>query len=179
MKTEYQWIFGCVGLSFVVSYVVWMNVRVWLFRQDLFRIRNEVWDALLDKRMLQNSAHRDFRDVVNSLIRLAPILNIFTFMRLLFDMETADRIWKEKEDDSIDEILEARSRLIDRLVRYLLLETISGLIILATLAVFRLSKASRDAVGRRLQWLFDSHSFQHLDQHLEPLAGELVESVQL
>lgn len=177
MKTEYQWLLGCLGLSFVVSYVVWMNVRVWLFRQDLFRIRNQVWDALLEKRLLKHRAHRDFRDGVNSLIRLAPMLNIFTFMRLLFDMESNDPIWKENDQDSIVEIIEARRILIDRLVRYLLFETISGLIILATLAVFRLSKASREAVGRRLQWLFDSHSFQHLDEHLEPLSGELVESV--
>ncbi len=92
-------------------------------------------------------------------------------------MESNDPIWKENDQDSIVEIIEARRILIDRLVRYLLFETISGLIILATLAVFRLSKASREAVGRRLQWLFDAHSFQHLDEHLEPLSGELVESV--
>src|SRR4051794_29632881 len=83
MSPETRLSFWCTALALLVCYAWWSRFRVWLLRQDLFAIRDEVWDRMRAAGALDHPSHRQFRDGINSMIRFAPDLSLFTVWRML------------------------------------------------------------------------------------------------
>lgn len=67
---------GLVGLSFVITYAWWCRFRVWVLRQDLFEIRDRLWDEAMRCGFIDDPAHRDARDAINAMIRFCPRLSV-------------------------------------------------------------------------------------------------------
>lgn len=164
MKPEYRFLFACFGLSVVITYAWWAKLRVWVLRQDLFAVRDHLWDEMAAAGRLDDPAYRDFRDAINSLIRLAPFLSILTVLRILFSREEFGPLLAESHD--IHELSEVRNEVFVRVVRYLLLESVSGLALLGVAGAFGMASALRRAITRRIEWLVDAKEFQTLDAHL-------------
>lgn len=121
---------GSLIFSFGITYFWWVKFRVWKLREDLFVIRDELWDRARAEGNLDHESHRKFRDVINSLIRIAPILTFFTFFRIILVSDGSEEI---EQCDPLTEVEEARRKVISRLVHYLLRETLVGL--LASIAI--------------------------------------------
>src|SRR4051812_41746641 len=87
MNPHIQLFLAILGLSAVFTYVWWMKFRVWRFREDLFLIRDTIWDRAREANELHLEAYREFREGINAVIRLAPMLSIFTLLHLIFALE--------------------------------------------------------------------------------------------
>src|SRR4051812_11981716 len=79
-----RFLLACFGLSLVVSYFLWTWLRLWAYRQDLFAIRDDLWDRMHATGQLDSDEHRDLRDAINALIRLAPYLSLPTVVFAIF-----------------------------------------------------------------------------------------------
>jgi hypothetical protein len=169
MRAEIEFLIGCFGISVVFTYAWWTRVRIWVFRQDLFAIRDELWDQMEKKGKLDDLAYRDLRDAINSLIRLAPFLSLLTLIRLLLFHQGLKKLLRT--DDSVPELRAARSKAVIRAARYILFESLSGLVLTAIATVFGIATALRDALVQRIEWLLDSRTIQNLDDNLSLSAG--------
>jgi hypothetical protein len=70
---------------FVLGYFrVYRVARLDHYRQSLFDIRNGAWEYARKRDLLNTPAHGRVRDLLNGLIRLAPITNTLTWIPLLF-----------------------------------------------------------------------------------------------
>lgn len=155
---------GCTLVSVGISYAIWSSFRVWAFRQDLFAIRDNLWDLMRGKGTLDEPAHREFRAGVEALIRIAPMLSLFTLLKLIFDRGEMRSLLSDYSH--APEIDDARRALFLRTARYLLLESFSGLILSAVALVFGMAGSLKRAVAKRIAWLFDSRTIQTLDEHM-------------
>ena len=82
----FQLFVGVVVLSFTASYAVWSRVRVTLFRETLFAIRDRLWDVAHENCALDDPAYKQARLHLNRCIRVA---NWMSLSMLLSSMETA------------------------------------------------------------------------------------------
>lgn len=126
MMTYILFVVGVFGLSSVVTYLWWINFRVWCLKQDLFEVRDRLWDVARAKGFLDADSYRDARRSINALIRLSPRLSLPT---LLFTIRKASEA--EADEPSASEIPEVRAairRSAEIVVWYVFNRTLSGLI---------------------------------------------------
>jgi hypothetical protein len=170
MRPEIQFVLSSLGLSAIITYFWWSRHRVWAFREDLFAIRDRTWDAMLAEGLLQSSEHVSFRSEVNSLIRLAPYLSIFTALKLIFELDlTRGAI---ESHPTLPQLEAPRDEITSRVVRYIMLESLSGWTILAFFGLFGMARPMYKAIINRVQLLFDTDSFVRFDRHVAPIARE-------
>jgi len=116
------------------------------FRQDLYDIRDRLFDEMREARALDDPAHRALRSVLNHLIRIAPVLSpplwitlaasadardaIVTTVRQAGDIEAAQR--------AVDSALDATCR---RLAQRLLKESLIGRTVSLVARVYVLREA--------------------------------------
>ncbi len=133
MEPIFGVIIGSLICSFGITYFWWVKFRVWRLREDLFVIRDELWDRARAEGNLDHESHRQFRDVINSLIRITPVLTFFTFFRIILVSDSSQEI---PMINQLTEVEEARRKVITRLVRYLLRETLAGFLASIAISVF-------------------------------------------
>ena len=153
MTPEARIIIFSTLLSVVLTYCWWVRFRVWIFRQDLFAVRDDLWDEMRVGGHLDDPDYRDFRRSVNSLIRFAPMLSIPTFMWTLFNYEKSRAT--SLNSRHLEVVTRARTLVFNRVIQYLLLESATGIAILALFFVFGVSMSFKEALSRRVEWLFD------------------------
>ncbi len=179
MILRIQLILAIAGMSAIIAYAWWLHQRVWKLRSDLFSIRDDLWTTMLERGELDEPSHRKFRDGINAMIRVAPMLSLFTFIRLVLNIEEVQDLSKlrisSEEEGIAAPVLNARNIMFARVARYLLLETISGLTLVAILLAFDLARDFQKAVARRVEWLFDLHVFERYNQDMSPIGREAVE----
>jgi len=185
MIVRIQLILGIAGLSAIITYAWWLHQRVWRLRGDLFIIRDNLWLAMLGRDSVDDPSHRKFRDGINAVIRVAPTLSLFTFLRLVLDIEELHHLARDL--DSFNEnqtnsatampVREARRKMCLRISTYLLSETISGWIILTVFKVFLMSRDLRAVIAYKVEDLFDHDVFVRYNEDLSPVAREPVEAV--
>ncbi len=174
MRLDLQFLIGCFGISTVITYAWWTKIRVWALRQDLFQIRDRLWDQMRVRGELDDPAHREFREGINSLIRLAPFLSLMTVARIVLDRDEFKPLLARNKDATA--IQQARHDVFYRVTRYLLVESISGLVLSSIAIVFGMAEALKTRLAQRIEWLIDSKELQTLDDHLSIKGrGKLVE----
>jgi hypothetical protein len=141
------------SLVVLVCYAWWSRFRVWVLRQDLFAIRDEAWDAMRAKGMLDDPAHREFREHVNAMIRFAPDLTFLTFCRLV--MTNRAPAIKSKADIPA-EIRAFRNRVFLLLARYLLFGSLTAWVLVSVALVFQMFSLTNDWMTRTVARIFDS-----------------------
>lgn len=123
--------FACFILSILTTYAFWCWFRVWYFRQRLFIIRDELWSRMHARGMLDDPEYQSFRDAINAMIRTAPIFSVSTclYLALVRDLDLDQAL--KTHDDS--DVRLARNKTIDLAVRYLMFESLTGLMLTAFL----------------------------------------------
>src|SRR5438128_141697 len=127
MKAEIELVLFATLLSAVLSYAWWIRFRVWMLRQDLFMHRDRLWDSMRAEGRLDDPEHRRVRDDINALIRIAPLLSIWTIIRIFIEGPQTDRPEQGAAGDLPHRTLEEA---VLRVSRYLLFETLSGWVLL-------------------------------------------------
>jgi len=79
---KYEAFFWLALLSCTTSYVAWTAMRVWLFRMDLFNIRDRLWLEMYRAGDLANPAHREAASTINGIIQLAPMMSFATLIQI-------------------------------------------------------------------------------------------------
>lgn len=121
---------GVLGLSCLVSYALWVQVRVVRLREDFFEIRDELFDFAAARGELDDPGYRDCRDTINSLIALADSVSLALIAYLIrnqrdMKIEPCPRCRSEEMQQAVDRAL---ARYGTRFVDYIRRETISGCI---------------------------------------------------
>ncbi len=132
MTPELQLIFGTTMLAAGLSYAWWVGFRVWMLRQDLFSIRDELWDAMKARDSLDEPAHRAMRASLKAFVRVAPLLSVFTLLGILAEGASSHHV---DEPSDFPEIEAARHKTVSRVMNYLFFETLMGLAIVVGVSV--------------------------------------------
>jgi hypothetical protein len=140
------------ALSSVISYGWWTILRVRLFRQDLFNIRDRMLFNAEKAPALSAAVYKETREKINAMIRIAPWLSI----GLLVHAVLSDRIATIHRADYPEFIWKARLEVNERMVKYIFSESISGLTMLGIMKLYGLSEKVKTRLSAWADRCFDS-----------------------
>lgn len=163
MRPAVELLLACAGLSLSISYLWWVWWRVWVFRQDLFQIRDQLWDGMRAQGALDDPAYRECRRDINAMIRLAPVLSLFTFLKLVEIVE-ADPAGRAPNVSAA--VREARAAVFFRVFRFLFLESLSGLVVTGLAVAFGLNDMLNKYFLTFMERFFDSKGVQAFARRL-------------
>lgn len=175
MGPSLQLIVFSMILSATVSYALWVRWRVWLLRQDLFSIRDQLWDQMRAKGELDNRDYLDCRSDINGMIKVAPALSLLTFLKFLEIGVHSQGTESIVVKDIAPEVVDARRMIFYRVVQFMLFESFLGLAVAAIAFVFGLSGSLRRGLASNVQKFFDSREIREIGKQFEN-SGQLVSS---
>lgn len=134
---------GIEGLKLAISaaclfYAYWFaytDAKLDAFRQDLFIIRNRLWDAAHKHECFSLPAYQSMRQLVNGAIRTAPGMNFFLIAPILAVDKRPVTSSISKQISKVDnaafrEILsQTHEQLVRRCLWYLFIQTLPGCIV--------------------------------------------------
>ena len=113
-------ILGWALVSASITYAWWVKARVWIFRQRLFKIRDELWYAMRDAGTLDDPGHIKVRRGINALIQFAPRLSIPT-------LKVMAKLPRDERPKDLTPVVEEAYLAVSRqMANYVLLATVSG-----------------------------------------------------
>jgi len=74
MAADILFILAMLGLSQLLTYIWWVKLRVWVLKQDVFEVRDRLWDAARAGGFLDDPGYQGARIAMNAVVRLAPQL---------------------------------------------------------------------------------------------------------
>lgn len=152
---------GMLLLSFCLGYAMWVRVRVWRFRQDLFEIRDHLWDQMRSQGKLNDAAHREARNGINVLIRLAPALSLVSFSILVVSgVKEVDSAIDKNAPTAVNRALHAAVR---RTLKLVIFESPLGLLFLACAFVVHIHRAALARIDSCINRLLRSEHFGGVD----------------
>ncbi len=90
--TEYfQLAIGVAGLSLISFYVCWTKFRVFCLRQELFDVRNELWDSARALECFDDPVYMEARESLNSLIRSAHKISLPVLVHVMVNYPQTER----------------------------------------------------------------------------------------
>lgn len=119
---------GLIGLSYTITYAWWCRFRIWVLRQDLFEIRDRLWDDARKGGFLGHPAHREARDAINAMIRFCPRLSLPVWRELNVISKGRKRVARSGLVPAVDQ---AMMRVAHRITRFVFLESAYGLLYVA------------------------------------------------
>lgn len=148
---------GVLLISFVTTHAWWTTVRVVRLRQDVFDIRDNLFDVAAETRTFDDPAYRHARHHLNSVARIADTINLYMLGYLL----NANLTQRERPTSNnavlqhaIDASLEVCT---ERIRRYLMRETFTGLIAIPFVQTIRMTSVIEDQIRKWVRrWLISS-----------------------
>lgn len=148
---------GAAMVSAALGYACWVKVRVIRLREDIFAIRNRLFDKMTDLSSHDDPAYRHIRDELNTALQIAdlisiPLLAYFWHMYRHDPQPEQRRSDREQVQRGVDA---ARVRLRRRLASYLSRETLTGLMsqaIVAAIPAKAIRKEVQQGVDTCLAW---------------------------
>lgn len=143
------YLLSCLMLGVIASYGIFASWRCWLFRQDLFDIRDAMWREMQKAGQLDNQFHREARNQINALIKWAPYWSIWSVIRMsLGDVPSGNRV---DFTDAPEPVKASMKNAIDRCVAYIVKESAACVIIflvgVAIMAVAQVKQKVADKVA--------------------------------
>ena len=131
-----------IGIA-IVLYTLYRRTRSDSFREDMFTIRDEMFDFMWKNNLsFETPCYRFLRDALNGAIRVGDQLTIITFVHLARELAARgkDSGWSERISQVNDPIArthfeDVHARVALRLMKYLFLEGLAGLLFNPILAV--------------------------------------------
>lgn len=145
-------------LSATLCYAVWVKLRVWMLRQDLFNVRDELWEQMRCDGTLNDPSYQSTRDVINSIIRLAPYLSFVVLARILFEGQPASK----PSSPCLSAVVEARRKIVGRLLKYMLQESLVGVAAVVMAKLYHCKSIAEAQVAKWIDRLFDSRSVREM-----------------
>ena len=128
LDSEIRVLFVSMGVLFAtLLYAWWVKARVLLLRHDLFEIRDALFDGVMRLGALDDPGYRDVRARLNSMLRIAGTINIYTMLYLNQSTEEADWHPIESKNIEVQRLIEnAHRQTTKRVWRYLIRHTATG-----------------------------------------------------
>jgi len=164
MSSAIELVLAMIGMSAVVTYLCWLRFRIWAFRQDLFSIRDRLWGEMLASGMLNDPAHRELRDGINALIRIAPLLSLITMLHILLKRQDIQAVISPQDRPAA--VTMARMFVLGRTAQYLIGETLSGWVLICGFTLLGLAGDLKRFLGEKIGWLLDVHAIQDMSLRL-------------
>jgi len=125
-----------VALLSFAYFVAYRQARLIEYRQDLFIIRNRLWDFARRMGQADSGAHRRLRHAANGLIRTAPATNLMTLIPMMVfcprgrtKRSVGDEIESISDAEFRNGLRAAHVRLTRRVLKYVFLQTFPGSLI--------------------------------------------------
>ena len=141
---------GMMIVSCALSYAWWCKVRVVQLRQDLFDLRDALFDAASDIGALDDPAYRAARRHFNAIARTAEHITIPVLAFVLHRGVSRNEMLKSDNPRLQEEIDRALDSCADRLRAYLLKDTFTGRITLPMMRLVRIGTIVEDEAKRGL-----------------------------
>jgi hypothetical protein len=129
---------GVAGMSLLSFYIIWSRFRIFCIRQDLFEVRDALWDKARELGCFDDPAYMIAREKLNSLIRTAHTISlpIMLYVTTLPSEEDENPIVSTNQEmqKAIDRAIEQAAFCLTRYVVYY--RPFSGLLWLRTVLVF-------------------------------------------
>jgi len=148
---------GSLIVGLAISYAIWCRIRVIFLRQDLFRIRDELWMVARRKQRLDDPAYVEARELFNACIRGASFISFPQLVNGLVDARNrGEEVVEQKSSDpDLDKAIDdAYAQLVERLGKYVLRDRFVSGIALGLLALVTLGSVVK--LFRFLQMLIES-----------------------
>jgi cbb3-type cytochrome oxidase subunit 3 len=105
----------------IVVFALWPGQRIDLFRQQVFALRDELFDFAADGKIsFDNPAYVDLRELMNGFIRyahnLTPFRILMSFLRWKCTSGELERTWTESWNKALDQVADQDVR--DRLQQF-------------------------------------------------------------
>lgn len=157
-----SFIAGPLLISLAVSYAWWSKVRVIRIRQDIFDKRDELFDLAVELNGLDDPAYRFARDHLNALAATVESLSLPALFFVAAEMcgdDAPSTTRPRHADPRMDEkIVATMGWCSTRIMRYLLRETASGLILSGPGKVIGYSNAIKTLMTRNAKaWVSSSY----------------------
>jgi len=131
---------GIMGAA--LAYAWWSSIRVTFFRQDLFVIRDRMWDRAREAGALEDPKYQYMREVLNSCISAASFISLPQMVRARLVGQSEGQVMAYTARPDVELIVaDAENAMVSRVTRYVLLDRpVSGVffgcvLIIAALAV--------------------------------------------
>lgn len=144
MNPEYALVLGCSGLGLVIAYGFWSSSRRTVFTADLLTIRDELDAAVASRGTSEDQGYKATRAYINGLLRLSPNLltNLIGVLLMLYWLrqntgDGAEALLNylipteiRRHEGLLPEVLWARSKVAQRVEKYLLNSPMNRLVAL-------------------------------------------------
>ena len=153
---QFLFIIGCLLLSLSLTYLWWVRLRVVMLREDLFVLRDNLFDQAVARDRLNDPGYVDARRKINSLIRFAHLWSWPVFFSVILrHRSSSTRV--ESDDPAFNELLEASLHSAStRFVQYLLRDTLTGRVFFVVGMIVFPWVMVRDWLNRRVDALLNS-----------------------
>ena len=122
--------FGASMSAWALVYAWWAHVRVTFLRQELFQIRDCLWDTARELKAFDDPAYRQAREHLNAAIAVAGTFSMQS-LQMAADAYAGAQVSKPLVSDNpqINEAInKAREAAADTIMTYLLLRTATGIL---------------------------------------------------
>jgi hypothetical protein len=181
MTPEIQLVLFSSTLSLAIAYAWWVKFRVWILREDLFAIRDRLWGTMQELGQLDDPEHRRVRDEINALIRVAPLFSVWTVISIKLEGVKLD--FSERDSASCP-IQKAREQVVRRLARYLLFQTLSGLLFLVLVSAIIIVAGARHPLRTAIEkfttvmrQIFGSLQIRDESQQIDEIASSALSNI--
>jgi hypothetical protein len=162
------WVFAGVCLiSFSLTYAWWVKARVVCLRQDIFDIRDDLFDVALELGVLDDTAYRDARDHLNNIASAASLFSI-PFFATCVSQAGESRAFDKTSNAKLQEAIDKRvRRCASRIGNYLLYETFTGWSICTLFTAVRLMEIAKQTAESSIQGWLNSSSAEELSAAMQ------------
>jgi hypothetical protein len=145
----------CIGATIVSSgtaYLCWTYLRIVLLRQQLFEIRDAMWDKARERRGFNDPAYREARSRLNSAIHMVHWITLPVIARAI-DAPSPNSSFIKSRDLVLQEAIdEAYSAFANRILHHLMRHTICGLLVLVAAKLYTTAKTLRTPFSVLADW---------------------------
>ena len=162
---------GILLVSLSLTYAWWTKVRVICLRQDIYDIRDELFDRALKLDGLSDPAYKQARERLNASASVADVFSLITLAKMKsMDISVDDAFCSTNKElqDAIDESLRKCSI---RICRFLLRETLSGVFISLLAKVWKSKRQSKSQTSDSVNRWVSSPSPERLQSTLRRKDG--------
>lgn len=149
-------VLGMSMIGWATCYALWSHARVVFLRQNLFAIRDRLWDRALELDAFEDPAYQQARRHLNSMIGVAGTLSMQTLEIISkVDLPRSPEIATRNSALQIA-IDEARLEAADTVITYLLFRTASGIFFVIKQILLSSYSATREKMDLSRSWLMSS-----------------------
>lgn len=137
---------GSFLLSSTITYAWWCKVRVIFLREDLFALRDSLWDEAKRLNAFEDQAYKAARSDLNACIQSAGMISLPLLIRVIISTPRRESVRLVSDNPELQRLIDAAySKANQRLYRYLIFDRpFSGMMYLG---MYGTGLAVKDVIG--------------------------------